>query len=270
MATLTWTDLIAPGRREPRPGAPRAMVERNLLIYRHTWYVLIAEILEPVLYLLCFGLGVGTMIGHVAGTAPGISFGRFVAPGLLTTSAMNGAMNETTYNMFAKLRTDRTYESILTTPMSVRSVARGEIAWALLRGTIVASTFLAFLAVIGYVRTPLVLLDLPATVLIGFSFASAGLAVVTFMRNWQDFQLIQLVMLPMFLFSTTFYPVGVYPRPIQFLVECLPLYQAITLVRGPFLGSASWALLGPVVYLAVFGLLGLALAQRRLGATLAR
>ena len=108
----------------------------------------------------------------------------------------------------------------------------------------------------------------PGAVVIGFAFACLGLLVVTLLRTWQDFQLIQLAMLPMFLFATTFYPLDVYPYPVQRIVECLPLYQSIQLTRGPFLGSVSLSLLGNVAYLIVFGTGALALAIKRLNTTL--
>ncbi|MEV4758482.1 ABC transporter permease [Micromonospora sp. NPDC049559] len=250
-------------------GGARAMVERNLMIYRHTWPMLLAEIFEPLLYLTAFGLGVGALVGAVPGLdAAGVSYPRFVAPALLATAAMNGAMNETTFNMFGKLKTDHTYESILTTPMTVRSVAFGEICWALLRGTLVSSAFLVVVALLGLVRTPWALLVVPSALLIGFAFASVGLLAVTLLRTWQDLQLIQLVMLPMFLFSTTFFPLEIYPRPIQVFVECLPLYQSIELVRGVFLGSPGPRLLVAAAYLAVLGVVALAAALRRLEHTL--
>ncbi|MYV51550.1 ABC transporter permease [Streptomyces sp. SID3212] len=241
------------------------MVERNLMIYRHTWLLLLAEVFEPVLYLLSFGVGIGQLVGHIPGLPdPSVDYAEFVAPALLATAAMNGAMNETTFNMFGKLKTDRTYESILTTPMTVRDVALGEVAWALLRGTLVTVGFLAVVTAFGLVHSPWALLVVPGALLIGFAFAAVGLAVVTFLRDWQDFQFIQLAMLPMFLFATTFYPLGVYPRPLQIVVECLPLYQSIELLRGPFLGEAGTGLILPALYLLALGGLGLAVAARRL------
>jgi lipooligosaccharide transport system permease protein len=270
--TMTIVDGIpVPLRRSPRAGRARSMVERNVLIYRHTWLLLLAEIFEPLLYLLAFGVGIGALVGQVPGLAdPSVSYPRFVAPALLATAAMNGAMNETTFNMFGKLKTDRTYESILTTPMTVRSVAIGEVFWALIRGTLVATGFLVVVTALGLVSTPAALLVLPAALLIGFAFASVGLLVVTLLRTWQDFQLIQLVMLPMFLFATTFFPLQVYPRPIQLLVECLPLYHAIELTRQPFLDDLGPGLLRPAGYLAVIGIVALALAVHRLDGTLRR
>ncbi len=252
-----------------RPGRMGAMVERNLMIYRHTWHLLLAEIFEPVLYLLSFGVGIGVLIGHVPGLGDAsVRYPEFVAPALLATTAMNGAMNETTFNMFNKLKRDHTYESILTTPMTVRDVAFGEVCWALLRGALVTVGFLVVVTVLGLVHSPWALLVLPGALLIGFAFAALGLAVVTCLRSWQDFQFVQLAMLPMFLFATTFYPLGVYPRPVQLLVECLPLYQSIELVRQPSLGTVGAGLLVPVCYLLAMGALSLAVALPRLERTL--
>ncbi|MFJ2650808.1 ABC transporter permease [Streptomyces sp. NPDC087420] len=167
-------------------------------------------------------------------------------------------------HVFGKLKTDRTYESILTTPMTVRDVALGEVTWALLRGTLVTVGFLAVVAAFGLVHSPWALLVVPGALLIGFAFAAVGPAVVTFLRDWQDFRFIQLAMLPMFLFATTFYPLGVYPRPLQIVVECLPLYRSIELLRGPFLGEAGTGLIPPALHLLALGGLGLAVAARRL------
>ncbi len=248
------------------------LVERNLMIYKHTWYVLLAEIFEPLLYLLSFGVGIGALVGTVAGSPTGgaVRYAAFVAPALLATAAMNAAMNETTFTMYGKLNTDRTYESMLATPLSERDVALGEIIWAVLRGTIVSIAFLAVIAALGLVRSPWAILVVPGAALIGYAFATAGVVVVTLLRSWQDMQYIQLVMLPMFLFATTFYPLSVYPRPIQVLVQWLPLYQAIELLRNPALGVLSAHVLVALLYLAAMGTICLWVAVRRLGATLAR
>ncbi|MEV6930553.1 ABC transporter permease [Dactylosporangium sp. NPDC051485] len=241
------------------------LVERNLMIYRYTWAMLAAEVLEPVLYLLSIGVGVGALVGSVPGLDdPGITYAQFVAPALLATAAMNGAMNETSFGAFFKLRFERTYDTMVTTPLTVRDIALGETAWALLRGAFASGGFLAIVAVLGYARSPWILLAVPGAAVVGFAFAAAGLAVATFLRNTHDFQLIQLVMLPMFLFATTFFPVSVYPRPVQVFVECLPLYHAIQLLREPALGHVGLALLPSLAYLLAFGALSLVIALPRL------
>jgi lipooligosaccharide transport system permease protein len=257
--------------RKPGVTGPVSMVERNLTIYRHVWYLLLAEIFEPILYLLSMGVGIGALVGHVQGLGgPSVSYVEYVAPALLATAAMNGAMNETTFNMYGKLMVLRTYESILATPLRVRDVALGEVLWALLRGTAVTVVFAAVVSASGLVHSAWAALIVPGALLIGFAFAALGLAVVTYLRSWQDFQLIQLVMLPMFLFATTFYPLGVYPRPVQIAVECLPLYQSIQIVREPSLGVVDTRVAAAAAYLLVLGALAMALALRRLERALVR
>ncbi|MFC5904767.1 ABC transporter permease [Streptomyces zhihengii] len=255
----------------PALSGPVALVERSLVVYRHSWHLLLAEIFEPVLYLLSLGVGIGALVGEVPGLRPDQGgYAAFVAPALLATAAMNGAMDETTFNLYAKLRTLRTYDAILSTPLSVRDIAFGEVLWALLRGTAVTVVFAAALAAFGMVTSPWALLVLPGALLVGFAFASLGLAVVTFVRSWHDFQLVQLFMLPMFLFATTFYPLGVYPRPVQIVVECLPLYHAIQLIRLPATGVVDGGVAVAAGYLLILGTLTLALALRRLRTALVR
>jgi lipooligosaccharide transport system permease protein len=247
----------------------RLMVERNLVIYRHTWFLLVAEVMEPVLYLGSIGIGIGALVGHIPGLGgTSMRYPEFVAPALLATAAMNGAMNETAFLMHTRLTVDRVYEPILATPMTVPQVGLGEAAWAVLRGLVVTLAFLVIVAALGLISSPLAILILPGAVLIGFAFAAAGLVVVTYLRGWPDFQYVQLVMLPMFLFATTFYPLGVYPRPLQIAVECLPLYQAIALLREPALGHVGPSLSIPVAYLLTMAFLALAWALRRLEARL--
>jgi len=233
-------------------GAGRIIV-RNLFIYRHTWYLLVAEIFEPVLYLLSVGVGIGELLRHTGSLTQGVPYASYVAPALLATAAMNGAMNETTFAMFTKLRLLRIYDSIMTTPVTARHIAVGEALWAVLRGTLITIGFLIVVSILGLDRSAGILLVIPGAAIIGLAFSCLGLLVVTWIRTWQDFQFIQLAMLPMFLFATTFYPLSVYPRGIQFAVECLPLYQSIQLIRDPALGDVGPQLLLPLGYLLVLG-----------------
>jgi lipooligosaccharide transport system permease protein len=244
------------------------VMARDVMVHRHQWTILAFGVLEPVLYLLSIGVGVGRLVGHLNGLGglhgPAVTYPEYVAPALLAMAAMNGASGSTTQQVFARLRYDTTYQIMLTTPVSPRDIAAGEVGWAMLRGGIEATGFLAVMAAMNLVHSPWALLAVPGALLIGFAFASVGLFVATFLRSWADFQLIQLVMLPMFLFATTFYPLRVYPAPIRVLVSCLPLYHSINLVRDPILGSVGTQLLVPAAYLVVMGLLGLWLAVRRL------
>jgi len=270
--SATSLSPAAAGATAPREvpvlrGAGR-IVERNVLIYRHTWYMLVAEIFEPVLYLLSVGVGIGELIRHTGNLTQGVPYASYVAPALLATAAMNGAMNETTFAMFTKLKLLRTYDSIMATPVTARHIAVGEALWAILRGTLITIGFLIVVSILRLDRSAEILLVVPGAAIIGFAFSCLGLLVVTWMRNWQDFQFIQLAMLPMFLFATTFYPLSVYPRAVALAVECLPLYQSIQLVRGPALGQVGPQLLLPLGYLLVLGSVSLWWSTQRIERTL--
>lgn len=241
------------------------LLERNLLASRHFWKVLFSGFLEPVFYLFSIGVGLDVLIGDVAG--PGgelVEYTTFVAPGLLAASAMNGAVLESTFNIFFKLKYGKVYDGILSTPMQPHDVAFGEIAWALLRGAAYAGGFLIVMIAMGLMKSPLGLLALPGAILIGFAFGAAGMAATTFMKSWQDFDLVNLVTLPLFLFSATFYPLEVYPEGVQYLTRISPLYHGAELLRGLTLGVLDWTMLGHVAFLVVMGLTGALIASRRL------
>jgi lipooligosaccharide transport system permease protein len=259
-STLQWL---------PLPGLPGrlslSLVERNARAYRHLWILLVTGILEPLFYLLSVRVGLGHLVGTVTGPdGQPVSYTEFVAPALLATSAMNGAVYDSTFNVFHKLKYAKVYDAALSTPLGPMDVALGEVTWALIRGLMYAVLFLVVLAAMGLATTPWLILALPASLLVSFAFAGIGMAATTYMRSWKDFDFIILATLPMFLFSTTFFPLAVYPRPLQIVVECTPLYQAVDLLRGLAFGHPGPALLGNVAYLAVMGLAGLYVASRRI------
>lgn len=246
-------------------GMARALVRRNTTAWKHAWPTLVSGFFEPVFYLFSLGVGLGALVGEVdVGGGRTVAYATFVAPALLASSAMNGAVFDTTGNVFFKLKYARLYDSVLATPLGPRDVAVGEVTWALLRGTGYAAAFLLVMAVIGVVDSWWAVLTLPAAVLIGLAFAGAGMAATTYMRSWQDMDLVQLAVLPMFLFSATFYPLSTYPESLRWVVELTPLYQAVALTRELALGTVSSAVLGHIAYLVVLGLVGMLLAARRL------
>ena len=243
----------------------RFLVERNIYVYRHTWIVLLSGFFEPLFYLGSIGFGLGALVGTVNG--PGgqpISYHLFVAPALLGSEAMNGAIAEGTFNFFFKLRYNKTFDSILSTPLSPGDIAGGELVWALIRGGIYAVAFLIVMAVLGLIVSPWVVLAVPGALLIGFAFGAVGMAATSFMRTWQDFDLIQLVILPLFLFSGTFYPLDAYPDALRIVVQVTPLYQGVDLLRSLVVGHLDPSLLVHVAYLTVMGIVGLAIVSRRL------
>jgi len=240
------------------------LIERHARAYRHVWLVFVSGLAEPLFYLLSLGIGLGQLVGTVTGpSGHQVSYAAFVGPALLATSSMNGAIYDSTFGVFFLIKYAKIYDAILATPMRASDVALGQIGWALIRGSLYAFAFMLVMLGMGLLKSYWAVLALPAAVLTGFAFAAAGMAATTFMRSWQDFEFVLLVSVPMFLFSTTFYPLSVYPRALQVVVECTPLYQAITLLRGLTLGVVGPALLVPVAYLAIMGVTGLVIAGRR-------
>jgi lipooligosaccharide transport system permease protein len=171
---------------------------------------------------------------------------------------------DSTFNIFHKLKYAKLYDSMLATPLGPVDVALGELSWALLRGGLYAAAFLVVMQLMGLISSVWALLALPAALLIAIAFAGAGMAATTFMRSWQDFDLVNLAVLPMFFFATTFYPLSVYPRWLQIVVECLPLYQGVALMRALTTGVVDWGLLGHAGYLVVLAGIGATVAARRL------
>jgi lipooligosaccharide transport system permease protein len=242
----------------------RRVVERNILHYRRGWIYLVSGFFEPFFYLLSIGVGLNHLVGPLPVDGHLVPYTVFVAPGLLASSAMNGAVFDSTFNIFFKLKISHVYDAILSTPLSTTDVAVGELSWALLRGAIYSSAFLCVMAALGYVATPWVVLCLPGAVLISFAFSAVGMAGTTYMRSWQDFDMISLGIIPLFLFSAIFFPLSVYPDWLQLVVRCTPLYQGVALLRGLDLGAFSWSLLGHVAYLIVMGVVGLKITIKRL------
>jgi lipooligosaccharide transport system permease protein len=243
----------------------RRLVERNLVVYRHGWLMIVSGFFEPLFYLLSIGLGLNKLVGGIRVGTEVVRYTQYVAPGMLAAAAMNGAVFDATFNIFFKLKIAKTYDAVLSTPLGVGDVALGEVAWAVMRGSIYAAAFIVVMAALGLVLTPWVVLCLPAAVLTSFAFAAVGMAATSFMRSWQDFDMVSLALLPMFLFSATFYPLSVYPGAIQLVVRLTPLYQSVALIRGLDAGAFEWALLGHAAYLLLLGIGGLVVTARRLG-----
>lgn len=256
-----WTWLPGAAAR-----APWRVVERNALAYRRMWVVFLAALAEPVLFLFSIGIGVGALVGDLPGPdGEPVPYKVFVAPGMMAVAAMTGAIFDTTYNFFVKFKYAHTYEGMLSTPLTPRAVARGEVTWALLRGTFYAAAFLVMMAVMGLIPSMWGILAVPAAVLIGFAFAGAGLAATTWMRSFVDFDFVNLAIVPLFLLSATFFPLERYPDGLEWVIRVTPLYQGVVLIRSLVLGSLSWTLLVNAAYLTVMGLVGMRVAGRRVG-----
>ncbi|MGI5148242.1 ABC transporter permease [Plantactinospora sp. CA-294935] len=256
-------------------GAPRraaSVAERNVAALKSAyWVVLISGFFEPLLYLLSIGVGVGELVGDLtlpAGTV--VSYAAFVAPAMLAASAMSGALAETTFNFFGKMKYMKLYDGILATPVQPFEIALGELGWAMLRGSLYSAAFLAVMVGLDLTSGIRALIAFPAAVLVGFAFGALGMALSTFMRSWQDFDLMGSAQFALFLFSGTFVPAEAYPAVLRWVVEVTPLYRAVHLVRGITVEGGGWGELLDVVYLLALTALGLVVAGRRMGRLLCK
>ncbi len=273
---MSATPAFAPTRPTPKPrsgvisalyaGNSRSVIERGLLATRSSnWLIVVSGFFEPVFYLLSLGIGLGALVGPVSTpTGQPVSYAAFIAPALLAVSAMNGAIYDSTWNVFFKMQYAKLYEGMLATSLGPLDVALGEIFLALLRGAVYATGFLIVMQVLGLNLSWTAVLAIPAVLLIAFGFASIGMAITSYMKTFQQMDWINFVMLPMFLFSATFYPLGVYPQGIQYIIQALPLWHGVELVRGLTTGAFSVAMLGHVLYYVVMIAVGLVFTTRRL------
>jgi lipooligosaccharide transport system permease protein len=246
-------------------GRAHVLVERSYLVSKRGWMTVISGFFEPLFFLFSLGYGLGQLVTTVEGPGGPMPYAVFVAPALLAASAMNGAVFEATFNLFFKFKYAKTYDAVLATPLGPVDIALGEAAWCLIRGGLYSAGFIVVMLGFGLISSPWALLALPACLLVALAFAAVGMAAATFMRSWQDFDLVQLAVMPLFLFSTTFYPLSVYPGWLQTVVQWTPLYHAIELMRALTTGYVGWGALTHVAYFVVMVLVGVVLAARRLG-----
>ena len=252
-------------------GRSRAIMERAYIAFKSsTWMIVISGFVEPVLFLLSFGYGLKDLVGDITVAGQPVGYVAFIAPALLATSALNGAIYDSTMNVFFKLKHDRLYHGMLATSLGPMDVALGEISWALLRGLSYSIGFMAIVAPLGLIPSMWGILAIPAAVLIAFGFASFGMAVTSYMKSYQQLEVVNVVLLPMFLFSGSFYPLDVFPEWLQTIIRLFPLAHAIDLVRGLTLGNISWALAGHAMYFVVMIVIGLFFTTRRLNALFMR
>lgn len=266
--STTTPHLVARSRRFEAlySGNTRAVIGRGLLATKSTnAMVMLSGFFEPVLYLLSMGVGMGALVGSVNGPAgTPISYAAFIAPALLATSAMNGAVYDSTMNVFFKMNYAKLYQGMLYTSLGPLDVALGEIFLALLRGFLYAVGFTAVMALMGLITTPVALLMVPASVFIAFGFASFGMGITSYLKTFQQLDWINFVLMPMFLFSATFYPLSVYPQGIQWFIQALPLWHGVELLRNlnaGILNAGTWLHL---LYYVAMIVLGLVLTTRRL------
>ncbi|MBK8728223.1 MAG: ABC transporter permease [Tetrasphaera sp.] len=246
-------------------GLARFVILRNVTSFRRGWPVFLSGFFEPVFYLFSIGVGLGALVKTVTTDSGAVvGYADFVAPAMLASAAMNGAIMDVTFNVFHKLRFAKLYDTMLATPAAPKDIAVGEVTWALIRGGIYSAGFLVVALGMGFVHSWWAVLALPAALVIGAAFAGVGMWATTYMTTWQQFEIIFLIVQPMFLFSATFFPLSSYPEALQWVVRATPLYHGVVLERGLMLGDVGSGLVGSLAYLLVLGGVGMWGAGRRI------
>jgi len=276
-ALATSTAAAIAERRAGRPGAAvyagraRAPIMRNAYALRTTnALTFLTGFVEPVIFLVAFGYGVGALIGTVQVNGEEVPYAAYIAPALLASSAMTGALMDATFNVFFKMHFMRIYHTMMSTSLGPLDVALGEIGWAMIRGAAYAVGFTVVVSIAGLLTSWWALLMIPAAVLVAFAFAAIGMTITSYISSFHQLNWLNFWLLPLFLFSGTFYPITIYPDWVQAIIQVTPLWQAIAMMRGLAFGVMDLALLVHVAYFAVLAVIGLIVTTRRLDALFLR
>jgi lipooligosaccharide transport system permease protein len=247
--------------------APRRVWYRNWLVYRRLWHRSLAfGFLQPVLFLTAMGIGLGTIIPQNTSAFGGFDYITWLGPGLLAAMAMQTATFESTYPIMNKIMWGRNYEAMLSTPIQVRNIVWGELAWSAFRIGTLATVFFIVLIAFGIPQSPLALLAIPFTILIGLAFSSCLIAFTATQKNDVGFSAVfRFIINPLFLFSGTFFPLTNMPEPLQVVAWLTPLFHGVQLVRGAVLDTLEpLPSLVSLAYLLVMFGIGAFLAERNL------
>lgn len=244
--------------------------QRNFVVYQKTWKIgFIPPLLEPLFYLIAFGVGLASLVGRLAYAGESVGYTAFIAPALIAVSIMQSAFFETTYASFVRMFYQKTFDGMLATPLTVDEVITGEILWGATKAVIGTALMMLVISLFGLFRYPEALLLLPIAFLGGLAFASAGMICTAIVPSIEVFNLpIFLFITPMFLFGGTFFPLANLPAWAQIVAQTLPLTHLVELCRGAGLGQLRGAQLFSLLYLTVWSAcffpLAIVLMRRRL------
>ncbi|WP_432822441.1 ABC transporter permease [Trichloromonas sp.] len=238
--------------------------QRNFAVYRKTWKIsFLPPLLEPLFYLLAFGVGLGVLVKGVSYRGEVVSYLAFIAPALLSVAIMYNAFFETTYNSFVRMYYQKTFDAMLATPLNIEEVITGEILWAATKSLIALSLMLVVVSLFGLVSFPHGLLLFPLALLGGLAFAAIGMIFTAVVPTIEVFNLpIFLFITPMFLFSGTFFPLDTLPGWAQGVAQILPLTHLVALARALCMGQLYPGMCWHLAYLLVFCSIGIPLALR--------
>jgi lipooligosaccharide transport system permease protein len=230
---------------------------RNLIVYKKIWLVnFLVPLLEPLLYLTAFGVGLSAFIGHVPYNGREVSYIVFITPALLAITIMYNSFFECTYASFVRMYYQKTFDAMMATPLSLEDVITGEIVWGATKSVIATAIMLAVVSLFGLVSYPVGLLILPLSFLGGMAFGTAGMVFTGVVPSIDMFNLpIFLFITPMFLFSGTFFPIDALPSWAKSLSRALPLTHLVDVCRALCLGEMNFKLIWAMLYLTVLFIL---------------
>jgi lipooligosaccharide transport system permease protein len=238
--------------------------QRNMAVYRQNWKIsFLPPLLEPLLYLLAFGVGLSVLIGSVRYQGIDISYVSFIAPALIAINIMNNSFFENTYASFVRMYYQKTFDAMMATPLSLEEIITAEIVWGATKSVIATTIMLAVISLFGLVSFPEGLLIIPLAFIGGIAFGSIGMIFTGIVSNIELFNLpIFLFITPMFLFSGTFFPVENLPEWAQYFAVLLPLTHLVNITRSLSLGLFNSSLLPGLCYFVISCLIFFPLAIR--------
>ena len=244
--------------------------ERNLTVYRKNWKIsFVPPLLEPLFYLLAFGVGLSALVGNVPYEGRQITYIQFIAPALISVSIMYNSFFETTYTSYVRMYYQKTFDAMMSTPLSLEEIITGEIFWGATKSVIAAAIMMAVISLFGLISFPLGLSIIPLAFLGGIAFGSVGMLFTGMVANIDQFNLpIFLLVTPMFLFSGTFFPIETLPAWARHVAAALPLTHLVDMVRSLSYGEMGTRLLWDLAYLAVFSFVFFIWALRKMRARL--
>lgn len=239
---------------------------RDFDVFMKTWKVnFFPPLLEPIFYLVAFGFGLGTLVSGI-----GLPYKQFIASALVAISVMNSSFFECTYGSFVRMYYQKTFDGIITTPVSVEEVIAGELLWGATRSMISSTIVLGVIAVFGLISSPLFILVLPIAFLGGLMFSSIGMCFTAIAPNIDFFNYPAFLFItPMLLLSNTFFPLSLFPSALQsFATAVLPLVHQVSLTRGLVLGTIEPVTLLSLIWIGAvtvfFFILSINLMKKRL------
>ncbi|HVA08953.1 MAG TPA: ABC transporter permease [Acidimicrobiales bacterium] len=251
-------------RRFPTPMWLRAALYFGYQ-YKRTWRSsIVTSFLIPILYLTSMGVALGSLIDKHSHGVNGVTYVAFLAPGLLASTCMQIAANDMTWPVLGAIKWMRTYLAMLAAPLNVYDVLRGHLAWAAMRLTIVISIYLSVMATFGTIYSPWAIVALPAGVLTGMAFGAPMAAfAATRDKDVAFITIYRFVVVPLFLFSGTFFPVSQLPVVLEYVAYITPLFHGVALCRDLTLGQVHlWVDLGHAAYLALWVAAGYTVGRR--------